>query len=388
MTWLYVPGICSASATATPEPSSPCDPWHGYEPWLVLSGTPTQRPSSWNGWNNRGWIRALSGMTLSPSTAQRGVDEWISSLSASPVNRSGRPGSGPGLTMIVGSGQTLSGSSVTWNPDGSCWRTSLSLFDMDSPKSSTVLPRSGSMRNGGCSQRPPLAPLTVGNDSGSWPTATARDSKGEGFEDMNLTNASASWGNNWPTLAANADSRSATISPAAFARGFTGTMTDAVRLWGTPTARDDQKSPEAHAAMKARMGGGRTEPTSLTVQTKLWATPRASMNENRTGKHAPTHGTTHGRTLAGDASHLGGTITADGPNGSQRADLNPWFVAALMGLPWDWLTHTTTEVHRRAEAALRTDSPTPSTLAEMGSSLSAPPLHGVNSSGEEGGNCE
>ena len=106
--------------------------------------------------------------------------------------------------------------------------------------------------------------------------------------------------------------------------------------------------------MKSRMGGNRTEITSLTVQTKAWATPRASMNENRTAKHAPSHGVTHGETLAGQAtsSHLAVTTQADGPTTSPRADLNPWFVAALMGLPPDWLTHTTTEVHRQCREAL------------------------------------
>ena len=130
-------------------------------------------------------------------------------------------------------------------------------------------------------------------------------------------------------------------------------------MWGTPVARDDQKSPEAHLAMKARMGGGRTEATSLTVQAKMWPAPRASMNENRTSRNARSHGTTHGLTLAGEASRHDRTTGTDGNNGSPKADLNPRFVAALMGLPWDWLTL--------------------STSAETDSSPSAPPKHSDNS---------
>lgn len=34
-----------------------------------------------------------------------------------------------------------------------------------------------------------------------------------------------------------------------------------------------------------------------------WPTPRASASENRTTKHAPSHGVTHGRTLAGEAGN-------------------------------------------------------------------------------------
>ena len=68
------------------------------------------------------------------------------------------------------------------------------------------------------------------------------------------------------------------------------------------------------------------------------------MNENRTTRNAPSHGVTHGLTLAGEASRHDQTITPDGPTGSPKADLNPFFVATLMGLPPDWLTHSTSEV--------------------------------------------
>ena len=45
--------------------------------------------------------------------------------------------------------------------------------------------------------------------------------------------------------------------------------------WPTPVANDDNKSPEAHLAMKARMGGNRTAVTSLQVAAKMtgWPTP-------------------------------------------------------------------------------------------------------------------
>ena len=47
--------------------------------------------------------------------------------------------------------------------------------------------------------------------------------------------------------------------------------------WPTPTANDDNKSPEAHLAMKGRMGGGRKAITSLQVMAKTagWPTPMA-----------------------------------------------------------------------------------------------------------------
>jgi len=122
------------------------------------------------------------------------------------------------------------------------------------------------------------------------------------------------------------------------------TLTDrAVRMWGTPVARDDQKSPEAHMAMKAAMpGGARTEATSLTVQVKMWPTPETTDDRSRDN---PTDQARNSPGLSAVApqwaSRHAPTTTTDGPNGSRKADLNHRFVAALMGVPWDWLTPST-----------------------------------------------
>jgi hypothetical protein len=76
-------------------------------------------------------------------------------------------------------------------------------------------------------------------------------------------------------------------------------LTDATGsgLWPTPVANDDNKSPEAHMAMKARMKGGpRNTITSLNVMVKaterqLWPTPtagdaRASGSRNTASSNA------------------------------------------------------------------------------------------------------
>ena len=84
-------------------------------------------------------------------------------------------------------------------------------------------------------------------------------------------------------------------------------------------------------AMKARMN--RNTATSLTVQAKMWLTPRAA--EGSRG-HDVQHGT-GGPSLG----LLVRTTTTDGTSGEPKADLNPRFVAALMGVPWDWLSPCT-----------------------------------------------
>lgn len=179
------------------------------------------------------------------------------------------------------------------------------------------------MRNGVVSQRQPLERLTDANGSGSspmWPTTTTTDAKRSGTGTL---------------------------------EGKHGiTLTDrAVRMWGTPVARDDQKSPEAHLAMKSRMGGGRTEATSLTVQAKMWPTPRAhdgTSGGDKPSSHPKSGGEglqTASRVWSMTGRHRSGphapTTAPAGNDGSQRADLNPRFVAALMGVPWDWLNPCT-----------------------------------------------
>ena len=311
MTWYYAP--CT-SAPATAASNSPSDsPESPPEPWLTLSGTPTQRPLSWPGWKRRTWIRRLSGLTSPRSTVERSVDAWISSLPASPANRSRAQDSGAVLTMTGGSGLPSGSSHVTWDRDCCSWRTSPSLFDTGSLTSSPTLPKAGGLRNGDCSPRPPLAPLTDVRGSGSWPTPTAKDDEGNGF-------------------------RSGERSTEPKLKG-------AAAMWGTPVARGDQKSPEAHLAMEQR-ALGRSEDaaiTSLTVQVKDWPTPTAG-DMNASGGNPNTTGT-HGTTPTDAACRLPGpldeTTGTGGTATSPKVDLDPRFVEALMGVPPNWLTPST-----------------------------------------------
>src|SRR5260221_6882898 len=63
------------------------------EPWVTLSGKPTQRPFSWRGWKTRPWIGRLSGTISDPLTADLGAALWISSLAATRANPSAPPAS-------------------------------------------------------------------------------------------------------------------------------------------------------------------------------------------------------------------------------------------------------------------------------------------------------
>lgn len=74
------------------------------------------------------------------------------------------------------------------------------------------------------------------------------------------------------SIEARRDTPSSTSLPA------TGDSPSPLRLWPTPCAQEDQKSPEAHMRMKANMPGGpRSTITSLTVMVKhLHSAPSAS----------------------------------------------------------------------------------------------------------------
>jgi hypothetical protein len=94
----------------------------------------------------------------------------------------------------------------------------------------------------------------------------------------------ASGCSSWPTLVTTDASGTANATARRFTRRHHAgrTLTDAMRLWPTPVARDDQKSPQAHLSMKARMKGGpRRSITSLEVVVKLWNAPDTDSADSR-----------------------------------------------------------------------------------------------------------
>lgn len=97
----------------------------------------------------------------------------------------------------------------------------------------------------------------------------------------------------------------------------------------TPVANDDNKTPEAHLAMKARMKGGpRKKITSLQVWVKMWPTPRAvdyKASSTKVLKSAVKR-QPHGRINLGELVNVQNS-------GDQ---LSPTWVEWLMGYPKEW----------------------------------------------------
>lgn len=134
----------------------------------------------------------------------------------------------------------------------------MNLFCGHSVPFSQTWPASGSMRNGACSERPPLVlPTSVAGSSPSpgLPTPRARDARGKGFSDQ---------------------------------------LPNVVQLLPTPTVS------EATGIGHAADGG-----MNLRHTVSLLPTPRASENENRQTKRTPSQEAgTHGKCLAAEVAHL------------------------------------------------------------------------------------
>lgn len=282
--WLHIPNLpASTSAADTVDLNSDSNlPASMQEPWLTLSGTPTQRPLSWRGWQRRTWIRLLSGTISQPLMAKLGAEKWIASLQGSLASRSVRQANSWELRTTAGFGLPSNESFVMWDPVLCSWKTSPNLFGEVLHLSSVTLPSSGSMRNGVCIQRPRLAHHTNVTASGYWPTAqaTSLDNWATPRAVNPSKNTDPSYGETLHQMACGSNSN---------------------RQWPTPTAHDP----------------------------KDMGSPPAAKQRHSPG--LPVIAEAHGHQLEMET----GTST------SARVDLNPHFVEQLMGLPKGWLTPCT-----------------------------------------------
>lgn len=280
--------------------------------------------------------------------------------------------------MIVGSGPQSPELFVKYDPDLSSWKTCHQLFEQVYPLSSQTLPGSGSMRSGACYPRPKLEPLIGGNDSGSWPTPTAFDANTpanislearerqlrRGNPDGTRRSSSGSLAKeiHWPTPQAADGHKIGSMTPETAIRqaaaGHQEMLMGAAVLWPTPQAHDSQPPRSIENMAK------RNSPDLTDMAIHLWPTPKAhdgkagagDQPEARASADLPTSTTIWANT---DSLHTETPPT--GTNGSPRADLNPSFVASLMGLPPGWLMLSTSEVMVSSRNALQKQSDNSST---------------------------
>lgn len=335
-----------------------------------------------------GCMSKTSGCSIHPSTP----DEWISSQAASLARILALLEEGLESRENGRDSGVNSPASFAWyGPDSHSLKTAQCSLVADSMSSSPILPRSGSMRNGKLYQRPRLALRTGGNASGFWPTIRATDGERGGRGDLiqairgNQNSHYKLWqtpvaddainrikgkinSRGEPKLSAEVklfpthqsrDYRSGDVqdSPRARrkqaqgwspnlndvvlwrtptvgmlnadrakdpeyanrkrAKGQTITLADQVK-WPTPRARDAQ--PEGLQSGMARMGKYAT--CSLPTAVSLWPTPTVCGNHNRKGASA----------TSGDGLATAVKVVSEQIGGN----LNPTWVAWLMGWPMNW----------------------------------------------------
>lgn len=267
MGWLYVPALGDWNSDSNL-------PWEGDTAVSVtLSGKPSVRPSSWRGWKNRPWIKLLSGTISRPSMAESGVAKWISSLEDIPVNRSRSQVCAQEQKMDGTFGHTSGVSLEKLNLSLLSLRTSSDTYLWASKKSTTTLKHWGSELRRACSERRKLTLPTEESDCSYWPTATAGDAKGSRAKGYSTESG----------------------------RHSGTTLTDAIKNWPTPCARDYKGANSPQHLLASR---GRKHMDQL---------PNFLM-----------------------LSHQGQQILKLGEHGSETVVLNPQFVEALMGLPTGW----------------------------------------------------
>lgn len=308
--------------------------------WATLNGKPTRRLFSWPGWSKRSWTRHLFGAaTLPSSTAARGVDSWISSLGATRASLLALPASAVGQAIrdtygpsVLASLKNRSPASVTSRTSADTLGSALTLFGMTFEGWAIELRRD-------CLRRRKSARRTRGKGCSSslWPTARAEDSASCGNHPDatdSLTGITKQW-TTPRTITGGGESGERKKALGRTESGGGGLQAQATN-WHTPTANDDNKSAEAHLAMKARMkGGARKAITSLAVEVKVWPTPKSRDTKGQSQRGQ--HGLKDALPNMAESFPPDPATATDGHDCSPKCRrLNPRFVAWLMGLPPDW----------------------------------------------------
>ena len=163
MSWLFSQALVVEYSAASCSAGEPCAP---------LNLMPTAQPFLRRGRTTDASTLSQSGPTCAPLTETGGEELLMSYLEDFPARTSARPARElelPGSALA--SGVNSLASLAKYDPESCGWRTAQRSLLADSVSSSVTWPRSGSMRNGECSERKPLASRTDANACGySLPT--------------------------------------------------------------------------------------------------------------------------------------------------------------------------------------------------------------------------
>lgn len=376
--WLYVPGTSSPCAqesedlnSASSLPSSIGERLAAaYATWRGK----LQPPQAWSRrWKQGGFIQRLSGLTCEPSTLDRGVEQFISSLRATPARTTPSPESAPGQMASASLPPKSPALPKSAGLVLSSARTSRGTRTNSSPPSLHHWKGWATALRQEYSARPGLATPCDASDCSSWPSAKTatggweRDPK-TGKKVLTLQGAAVEW-----------------AGPLATERAHSARQVDhGIQLanqaesWSSPKASDPEKAgpnmrgskgdvplpgqaaqweaPSVAVRNGTRMtrSGDRSDELLLTGQamdaSKRWAAPAA---QNHKGSSEGSITRSDGKSREGILSYqaeqffrppsspdqpiAGGSMSStDSPNSNQpsvKRKLNPIFVEALMRWP-------------------------------------------------------
>ncbi len=264
MGWLYVPGL-PASNSGSP-PSCPT-----IAPSVLWRGKPTRLQPSRGAWRTVVSSPLRSTVTCDPSTAQSGVDSWISSLRATRASLSPRPASALARTILDTCGPMFAASSPKQGLLWSAAKTSPLICRWDSTWSprtwlawATELRRecsrrrlSGRPTNGtGCSGSvlPTPTASQYGSSQNEGQVPHDRPSRGTMGLEMRAKRGLLPT----PTAMDSANARNATANRTEGSKHHDGTtLCDWVAMLPTPTASTygTQRGPKASPASEKQRDG-------------------------------------------------------------------------------------------------------------------------------------
>ena len=273
--------------------------WSLFIAQSVTSRGKRMQPQFWQrAWKRVPWLKRLFGLTFGISTGNHGLGSWMWSLRATRANPSQSQASERAQQMSAGYGPTFGESFAKYDHSTSSWKTSQPMLLKDLTEFLGTWPKVGTMRNGTCFRR----------------RASELPISGNGYS-----------------------------------------------YWPTPAANDDNRSPEAHLAMKARMKGGprraitRLAPMVKAITKGMWPTPRCCNGLRSGGANRSEFYKKFWPTPKARDAHFPGQSESKrhspmlahqvNPNGGQ---LNPMWVAWLMGFPIGW-----TDLERSAMQSYR-----------------------------------
>lgn len=159
--------------------------------FVLSSGTHTALPFSHRVWNKATYLKHLYGTTLEPSTAARGVEQWISSLRDTHANRSASQDKSADPTILGTYGQRPLESSEKAEFLSSFLRTSPVILQPDLIKSSESYKAWVTQLRRCCAELQQWKRPTKENAYSRllWPTPTATDFKASGQRCLPGSNA-------------------------------------------------------------------------------------------------------------------------------------------------------------------------------------------------------